>query len=62
MQKKFQVNQTKIKGGCQSETKAAHCFSCTDLTLGFRIQDFEYSILNPTETDVRHVTISSGSD
>ena len=33
MHKKFQVNLTKIKGGCQSETKAAHCFSCTDLTL-----------------------------
>ena len=33
MYKKFQVNRTKIKGGCQSETKAAHCFSCTDLTL-----------------------------
>ena len=31
--KKFQVNRTKIKGGCQSETKAAHCYSCTDLTL-----------------------------
>ena len=33
MYKKFQVNQTKIKGGCQSETKAAHYYSCTDLTL-----------------------------
>ena len=22
-----------IKGDCQSETKAAHCYSCTDLTL-----------------------------
>ena len=33
MYKKFQVNRTKIKGGCQSETKAAHCYSCTDLTL-----------------------------
>ena len=33
MHKKFQVNRTKIKGGCQSETKAAHCYSCTDLTL-----------------------------
>ena len=37
MHKKFQVNQTKIKGGCQSETIAAHCFSCTDLTLGLSI-------------------------
>ena len=34
--KKFQVNRKKIKGGCQSETKAAHCYSCTDLTLGIK--------------------------
>ena len=33
MYKKFQVNRTKIKGECQSETKAAYCYSCTDLTL-----------------------------
>ena len=33
MHKKFQVNQTKIKGGCQSAIKAANCCSCTDLTL-----------------------------
>ena len=33
MYKKFQANRTKIKGGCQSETKAAHCYSSTDLTL-----------------------------
>ena len=30
MLKKF---RTKIKGGCQSETKAAHQHSCIDLTL-----------------------------
>ena len=35
MHKKFQVNRTKIKGGCQSETKAAHKHSCIDLTLIF---------------------------
>ena len=33
MHKKFKINQRKIKGGCQSETKAAHCYSCTDLNL-----------------------------
>ena len=33
MHKKFQVNWTKIKGGCQSETKAAQQHSCIDLTL-----------------------------
>ena len=33
MYKKFQVNRTKIMGVCQSETKAAHCFSCSDSTL-----------------------------
>ena len=31
--KKFQVNRTKIKGGCQSETKAAQQHSCIDFTL-----------------------------
>ena len=31
--KKFEVNRTKIKGGCQSETKAAQQNSCIDLTL-----------------------------
>ena len=31
--KKFQLNRTKIKGGCQLETKAAHYYFCTDLTL-----------------------------
>ena len=38
MHKKFQVNRTKIKGGCQSETKAAHCYSCTDLTLAILLE------------------------
>jgi len=33
MYKKFQVNRTNIKGVCQSETEAANCYSCTDLTL-----------------------------
>ena len=37
MHKKFQVNQTKTKGGCQSETKAAQQHSCIDLTLEFMI-------------------------
>ena len=37
MHKKFQANRTKIKGGCQSETKAAHCYSYTDLTLVFLV-------------------------
>ena len=32
---KFEVNHTKIKGGCQSWTKAAHQHSCIDLTLVF---------------------------
>ena len=32
-QKKLQVNRTKIKGGCQWETKAAHQNSCIDFTL-----------------------------
>ena len=33
MHKKFEVNQTKIKGGCQSYTKAAPKESWNDLTL-----------------------------
>ena len=33
MHKKFQVNQTKIKGGCQLETKPAQQHSCIDFTL-----------------------------
>ena len=33
MHKKFQTNRTRIKGGCQSETKAAHQHSCIDLIL-----------------------------
>ena len=33
LHKKFQVNRTKIKGGCQSETKAAQTNSCIELTL-----------------------------
>ena len=33
MHKKFEVNQTKIKGGCQSYTKAAPQQSYSDLTL-----------------------------
>ena len=36
MRKKFQVNRTKIKGGCQSETKPAQQHSCIDLTLEIR--------------------------
>ena len=43
MYKKFQVNRTKIKGGCQSETKAAQQHSCIDLTLN-HIQFFKKSI------------------
>ena len=43
MHKKFQVNRTKIKGGCQSETKAAQQHSCIDLTL---IDTFLLSIMN----------------
>ena len=35
MHKKFQINRTKIMGGCQLETKAAHQHSCIDLTLVF---------------------------
>ena len=31
--KKFQVNRTKIKGGCQSDTKSAPQESWSDLTL-----------------------------
>ena len=34
MLKKFQVNPTKIKGGCQSDTKAEPQESWSDLTLG----------------------------
>ena len=34
MHKKFEVNQTKIKGGCQSCRKAATHDSWSDLTLG----------------------------
>ena len=33
MQNEFEINRTKIKGGCQLETKAVHCYSCIDLTL-----------------------------
>ena len=33
MHKKFEVNRTKIKGGCQSYTKAAPQQSWSDLTL-----------------------------
>ena len=35
MHKKFEVNGIKIKGGCQSYTKAAPRESCNDLTLVF---------------------------
>ena len=33
MHKEFQVNRTQIKGGCQSETKAAQQHSYIDFTL-----------------------------
>ena len=32
--KKFEVNQTKIKGGCQSERKAAEMISYRKMPLG----------------------------
>ena len=48
MQKKFQVNRTEIKGGCQSETKAAKQHSCIYLTLGISIvQLFLISEIDP---------------
>ena len=40
MHKKFEVNRTKIKGGCQSETKAAQQHSCIDLTLVYAYESF----------------------
>ena len=39
MGKKFEVNQTKIKGGCQWYTKAAPQQSWSDLTLADKNSD-----------------------
>ena len=38
MHKKFEVNQTKIKGGYQSWRKAAHQHSWIDLTLAILLE------------------------
>ena len=43
---KFQVNRTKIKGDCQSETKASQQHSCNDLTLEHMQKKFQ---VNPTK-------------
>ena len=40
MQYKFEVNQTKIKGGCQSERKAAEMISYSKMPLVILDQDF----------------------
>ena len=45
MRKKFEANQTKIKGGCQSYTKAAPQQSYNDLTLVFGLVFFFASLV-----------------
>ena len=47
MRKKFETNRTKIKGGCQSWTKAAHQHSWIDLTLGTQhIPNFDFLVFH----------------
>ena len=70
MHKKFQVNRTKIKGGCQSETKAAHQHSCIDLTLvpikfiinsdvhnGYLCSTFSSIVISCYSQNSRHYTL-----
>ena len=40
MDKKFELNQTKVKGGCQSYTKAAYQDSKNDLPLEYFLWKF----------------------
>ena len=49
MQKKFEVNQTNIKGGCQSYIKAAPQQSWSDLTLITGDHQFWHPILNEVD-------------
>ena len=58
MLKKFEINQTKIKGSCQSYTKAAPQKSWSDLTLA---REREFGLPNHAEKMSQNPTVHSTS-
>ena len=49
MHKKFEVNRTKIKGGCQSYTKAAPQEFWSDFTLGKMFEKLKQKVHNANQ-------------